>query len=152
MLDFPESSEHKETMPLLSKCRSKNGSQAAGSGGCGCKQRGLQAPAADESSRLPEVAPVATTALLAATETAIQAETIEETSRPKPACGCGHHAADSLGPDPFRVRAAAIASGIHGVRNNLAAAWDLGMVRVHSSALGSGRSLTLLSAFMAWPE
>ena len=23
MLDFPESSEHKETMPLLSKCRSK---------------------------------------------------------------------------------------------------------------------------------
>ena len=38
MLDFPESSEHKETMPLLSKCRSKNGSQAAGSGGCGCKQ------------------------------------------------------------------------------------------------------------------
>lgn len=91
MSELPDNSENGAGLPLVSKCRSKNGSQESGSGGCGCKQRKLSAQTADEPASEP--APVETAAVLAASQTATA--TLEETPPPAATCGCGHHAAES---------------------------------------------------------
>ncbi len=96
MSKFPDSSQNKADLQLVSKCRSKNGSLASSSasGGCGCKRRDPPPLAAEETPHLPETASVETATLVAAAETTTGTATIEETP-PKTGCGCGHHAAES---------------------------------------------------------
>ncbi len=101
MSDLPNNPQTEAELPLVSKCRSKNGSQSsgAGSGGGGCKRRVASTlPAADESQPLPETAPPETAALMTAVEAATGTATVEETPPPKPACGCGHHATEGTAP------------------------------------------------------
>ena len=96
MPNLQHNPQSEASLPLVGKCRSKNGSQvsASGSGGCGCKQRKPQFPATDEPQPLPSTTLVESAALPVAVETVTETATIDETP-PKPACGCGHHAAES---------------------------------------------------------
>ena len=94
---LPNSSENESSFPVVSKCRSKNGSptSVSRSNGCGCKRRSLPPPVDDEPQPLSESAPVETATLLAAVEPTTGAATAEEAPSAKAACGCGHHAEES---------------------------------------------------------
>ncbi len=98
MSHLPDNSQNEAGLPVVRKCRLKNGSQAsaAGSGGCGCKSRSLPPPAEDEPP--PENTPAETSAVLAAAEATTGTATMEESSPAEAACGCGHHAAESTAP------------------------------------------------------
>ena len=97
MLHSPDQASNEAGLPVVSKCRSKNGSSASasGSGGCGCKQRSLPAPAVDQTQPLTDAVPAETATLPAAVETAAATATGEEPPAPKSACGCGQHAVES---------------------------------------------------------
>jgi len=100
MSDLQENLENGTGLPVVSKCRSKNGAQASASesGGCGCKRRNLPRAVADEPQPLPETSPVEAATLLAAVEPTTATATMEEPPPTEAACGCGHHVVESTAP------------------------------------------------------
>src|SRR5208282_2715199 len=100
MSRLPDNSENDASLPLVSKCRSKNGSQgsASGSGGCGCKQRNSSPLASEVMLPSTQTTSVEAVAILATAEATTGTATMEESLPPKAACGCGHHAAESAAP------------------------------------------------------
>src|SRR5208283_3700799 len=100
MPDVLDNSTNEAGLPVVSKCRSKNGSQAStsGSGECGCKRRSLPPSTANKPPPLPETSLVETAALLTAAEATTETATMEETPPGPPSCGCGHHARESTDP------------------------------------------------------
>ena len=79
MSNLTDNSQDEAGLPVVSKCRSKSGSQAStsGTGVCGCKRRSLPPSTANEPP-LPETTLVETAALLAAAETTTGTATMEE--------------------------------------------------------------------------
>ena len=99
MSDFIDSSQDGAGLPVVRKCRSKDGSQpsASGSRGCGCKSRSLPRPTVDEPPPLENTL-AETSAVLAAAETTTGIATMEDTPPAEAACGCGHHVTGSTVP------------------------------------------------------
>jgi succinate dehydrogenase / fumarate reductase cytochrome b subunit len=90
-----DSTGNETGLPVVGKCRSKNGSPSSTSesGGCACKRRALPAAAADEPPHA--AAPAETATILAATEVVSETAIVEETPPPGAACGCDHHEAEA---------------------------------------------------------
>jgi succinate dehydrogenase / fumarate reductase cytochrome b subunit len=91
-----DSTGNETELPVVGKCRSKNGSpaSASGSGGCVCKRRALSAVIVNEPPPPLAVAPAETATILATAETATETAIAKETSPSAAACGCGHHEAE----------------------------------------------------------